>query len=77
MSPVPVYFRAHNLLTSGHDTLNLKWGSTNVYTEDANGKPIYDWTIIDKIFDTYLQRGIKPLAQFSFMPKAMSSKPEP
>ena len=77
MSPVPVYFRAHNLLTSGHDTLNLKWGSTNVYTEDSNGNPIYDWTIIDKIFDTYLQRGIKPLAQFSFMPEALSIKPLP
>ena len=77
MSPVPVYFRAHNLLTSGHDTLSLKWGSTNVYTEDAKGNPIYDWTIIDKIFDTYLTNGIKPLAQFSFMPKALSTKPEP
>ncbi|MBA4850273.1 GH39 family glycosyl hydrolase [Emticicia sp. BO119] len=77
MSPVPVYFRAHNLLTSGHDTLTLKWGSTNVYTEDANGNPIYDWTIVDKIFDTYLERGIKPLAQFSFMPQALSPKPMP
>lgn len=77
MSPVPVYFRAHNLLTSGHDTMNLKWGSTNVYTEDANGKPIYDFTILDKIFDTYLQRGIKPLAQFSFMPEALSTNPQP
>ena len=77
MSPVPVYFRAHNLLTSGHDTLTLKWGSTNVYTEDANGKPVYDWTIVDKIFDTYLQRGVKPLAQFGFMPEALSPKPQP
>lgn len=77
MSPVPVYFRAHNLLTSGHDTLTLKWGSTNVYTEDANGNPVYDWTIVDKIFDTYLERGIKPLAQFSFMPQALSPKPMP
>ncbi len=77
LSPVPVYFRAHNMLTSGHDTLTMKWGSTNVYTEDANGKPIYDWTTVDKIFDTYLQRGIKPLAQFSFMPEALSIKPQP
>lgn len=77
LSPVPVYFRAHNLLTSGHDTMNLKWGSTNVYTEDANGKPIYDFTILDKIFDTYLQRGIKPMAQFSFMPEALSTNPQP
>ena len=77
LSPTPVYFRTHNLLTSGHDTLNLKWGSTNVYTEDAQGNPIYDWTILDKIMDTYIQRGIKPVAQFSFMPEALSSKPTP
>lgn len=77
LSPVPVYFRAHNMLTSGHDTLSMKWGSTNVYTEDANGKPTYDWTLVDKIFDTYQQRGIKPMAQFSFMPEALSTKPQP
>lgn len=77
LSPTPVYFRTHNLLTSGHDTLNLKWGSTNVYSEDAKGKAVYDWTILDKIMDTYIQRGIKPVAQFSFMPEALSSKPQP
>lgn len=77
MNPVPVYFRTHNLLTSGHDTMSLKWGSTNVYTEDAKGNPVYDFTVMDKIFDTYIQRGIKPLAQFGFMPEALSIKPQP
>src|SRR5262249_53152956 len=48
-----VFFRAHNLLTSGDGTPALKWGSTNAYTEDASGRPIYDWTILDRIFDTY------------------------
>src|SRR5450759_2800673 len=48
LSPVPVYVRTHNLLTSGDGTPALKWGSSNVYTEDANGNPVYDWTIIDK-----------------------------
>src|SRR5689334_25189685 len=28
-SPVPVYVRAHNLLTTGDGTPALKWGSTN------------------------------------------------
>src|ERR1043165_4951719 len=36
------YFRAHNLLTSGDGTPALKWGSTDVYNEDAQGNPIYD-----------------------------------
>lgn len=72
-----VYFRTHNLLCTGDGTPALKWGSTNVYTEDAAGNPVYDWTIVDHIFDTYLVRGIKPYVQIGFMPKALSSKPEP
>ncbi|TKC10444.1 beta-xylosidase [Pedobacter polaris] len=77
LSPVPVYVRAHNLLTSGDGTPALKWGSTNAYTEDANGNPIYNWTIVDRIFDTYVKRGMKPLAQIGFMPEALSIKPIP
>jgi xylan 1,4-beta-xylosidase len=77
LSPVPVYVRVHNLLTTGDGTPGLKWGSTNAYTEDANGKPIYDWTIVDRIVDTYLQRKMKPLMQIGFMPEALSVKPQP
>src|SRR6185295_4681747 len=58
LSPKHVYFRAHNLLCSGDGTPALKWGSTGAYSEDAEGKPIYDWTIVDRIFDTYLARGV-------------------
>jgi xylan 1,4-beta-xylosidase len=72
-----VYFRTHNLLNSGDGAPALKWGSTNAYTEDAQGKPVYDWTIVDRIFDTYVQRGLKPYAQIGFMPQALSAKPEP
>ncbi len=72
-----VYFRAHNLLTSGDGTPALKWGSTGVYKEDADGKPIYDWTILDRIFQTYLDRGVRPYVQIGFMPKDLSIKPEP
>lgn len=77
MSPVPVHDRTHNLLTSGDGTPGLKWGSTNIYTEDAQGNPIYNYRIVDSIFDTYMRLGIKPLAQLSFMPQALSSHPDP
>lgn len=73
----PVYVRAHNWLTSGDGTPALKWGSTNAYTEDENGNPVYDWTIIDQIFDCYVERGMKPLVEIGFMPEALSSKPQP
>jgi len=77
LRPKQVYFRTHNLLTTGDGTPALKWGSTNAYTEGAQGKPIYDWTIVDRIFDTYLERGVRPYAQIGFMPEAMSTKPQP
>jgi len=77
LSPVPVYVRAHSLLVTGDGIPSLKWGSTNAYTEDANGNPVYSWTIIDSIFDTYIKRGMKPLAQIGFMPEALSTNPEP
>ena len=77
LSPVPVYVRAHSLLVTGDGKAALKWGSTNAYTEDASGKPRYDWTIVDRIFDTYIERKMKPLVQIGFMPQALSVKPQP
>ncbi|WP_140485255.1 GH39 family glycosyl hydrolase [Flavobacterium sp. GSA192] len=77
LSPVPVYVRTHSLLVSGDGVAALKWGSTNAYTEDTNGNPIYNWKIVDSIFDTYVKRGMKPLAQIGFMPEALSTHPSP
>ncbi|MEL1241868.1 GH39 family glycosyl hydrolase [Flavobacterium flavipallidum] len=77
LSPVPVYVRTHSLLVSGDGVAALKWGSTNAYTEDANGNPVYNWKIVDSIFDTYVKRGMKPLAQIGFMPEALSTHPSP
>src|SRR5260221_299082 len=77
LRPQAVYFRAHNLLTSGDGTASLKWGSTGAYSEDAQGRSVYDWTILDRIFDTYLNRGVRPYVEIGFMPKELSMKPEP
>lgn len=77
LQPKGVYFRTHNLLTSGDGTPAFKWGSTNAYTEDAQGNPIYDWRILDLIFDSYLERGVRPYVQIGFMPQALSTHPLP
>lgn len=76
-SPAPVHIRVHNLLTSGDGTPALKWGSTNVYQEDAAGNPRYDWAIIDRIFDTFTGLGLQPLVELGFMPEALSTGPQP
>jgi len=77
LSSSPVYIRTHFLLATGDGTPGFKWGSTNAYTEDASGKPVYDWTIIDRIFDTYIRAGAKPFVEIGFMPQALSSNPDP
>lgn len=76
ISSEPVYVRAHHLLTSGDGTPGLKWGSTGAYTEGGDGEPIYDWSIVDSIFDTYVERGIKPFVEIGFMPEGLSPHPE-
>jgi len=73
LSPVPVYVRAHHLFTSGDGVPDLKWSSTNVFTLDAAGKPVYDFTILDGIFDAYRDAKVRPMVELGFMPEAMAS----
>lgn len=74
----PVYVRAHNLLNTHEGSpIALKWGSSNVYTEDEDGNPVYDFTMIDRIVDTWIERGMKPLMEIGFMPKALTSHDGP
>jgi xylan 1,4-beta-xylosidase len=73
LSPVPVYIRVHHLLTSGNGRAELKFSSTNVYSEDANEKPVYDFTILDGIFDAYKAAGARPLVELGFMPRDLAA----
>jgi xylan 1,4-beta-xylosidase len=73
LSPAPVYIRAHHLLTSGDGQPKLKWSSTNVFSLDAAGKPVYNFTILDQIFDEYKAAGVRPMVELGFMPKDLAS----
>ncbi|HEY9714971.1 MAG TPA: hypothetical protein V6C72_15995 [Chroococcales cyanobacterium] len=73
LSPEPVYIRAHHLLTSGNGVAELKWSSSNVFSLDANGKPVYDFTITDQTFDEYKKAGVRPYVELGFMPKDLAS----
>jgi xylan 1,4-beta-xylosidase len=77
LSPVPVYIRVHHLFTSGNGIPELKWSSTNVFTLDAQGKPVYNFKILDEIFDTFQQAGVRPMVELGFMPKDLTSGPDP
>ncbi len=55
----------------------MKWGSTNVYAEDADGNAVYDWRATDEILDAFAAAGVRPLVELGFMPEALSSHPAP
>ena len=73
LSPVPVSIRAHHLLTSGNGVPELKWSSTNIYHEDASGKPVYDFTLLDGIFDAFKTAGVRPMVELGFMPEDLAA----
>ena len=74
LTPLPVYIRAHHLLTSGDGTPELKWSSTGVYREDAQGNPVYNFTILDGLFDGYKAAGVRPMVELGFMPEDLAAK---
>ncbi len=73
----PVRVRSHFLFNTGDGTPGLKWGSTNVYTEDGAGNPIYDWSLTDGIMDAITTAGVFPFVELGFMPQALSTHPDP
>ena len=38
---------------------------------------MYDWKIVDGILDTFVNAGAKPFVEIGFMPKALSTHPDP
>ncbi len=73
----PAHVRSHFLLNTGDGTPAMKWGSTNVYTEDAAGNPVYSWDLTDGIMDAITSVGAFPLVELGFMPEALSTHPTP
>ncbi|SHM99200.1 GH39 family glycosyl hydrolase [Gracilibacillus kekensis] len=60
------YIRGHGLL---HDDIGI-------YREievDGVKRPFYNFTYIDRIFDSFLDLGLKPFIEIGFMPKLLAS----
>ncbi|MGN1007652.1 MAG: helix-turn-helix domain-containing protein, partial [Butyricicoccus sp.] len=56
------YIRFHGLLDD--DML--------VYSEDAHGNPLLDFTLVDLLFDFVLSIGLKPYVEFGFVPSLLA-----
>jgi xylan 1,4-beta-xylosidase len=59
------YVRFHAIF---HDEVGL-------YDEDAAGKPLYNFSYVDQIYDGLLANKVRPFIELSFMPKKLTSDP--
>jgi xylan 1,4-beta-xylosidase len=57
------YVRFHNIL---HDEVGL-------FHIDASGRPVYNFSYVDQIYDGLLENGIRPFIEIDFMPFELSS----
>ncbi len=44
-----------------------------LYDEDAQGRPVYNFSYIDQLYDGLLENGVRPFVELSFMPRKLSS----
>ena len=70
----PYAVRAHNLYTSGPGRALPHWSSGNVYHEDAQGRPCFDWSVADPILDAWVKHGCRPIIELGFCPMALVPK---
>jgi len=50
-----------------------------IYREDKIGdtvQPFYNFTYIDRIYDSFLDLGIRPFVEIGFMPSKLASGPQ-
>ena len=59
------YIRFHAIF---HDVL----GTVRV----VDGKTVYDWSGIDRLYDQLLSKGIRPFVELGFTPQAMAASPQ-
>ena len=57
-----------------HGILNDEVG---VYNQDDHGKPSYNFSYVDQIYDGLLANGVRPFVEISFMPKLLAANPAP
>ncbi len=59
------YIRFHAIF---HDEVGL-------YDEDSEGKPVYNFSYVDQIYDGLLENHVRPFVELSFMPRKLAAEP--
>lgn len=66
------YVRTHNLFSDGLARGRPIYFGTRIYSEDAQGRPRYQWWFLDEVLDIWLAAGLKPIMEVDFMPDALA-----
>ena len=69
VAETPYHVRNHNALTSGNGLSEPARGSTNVYQEAPDGSAVYDWAIVDRLYDVIVGAGFHPVVELGFLPR--------
>jgi xylan 1,4-beta-xylosidase len=59
------YIRFHAIF---HDEVGL-------YDEDSEGRPVYNFSYVDQIYDGLLENHVRPFVELSFMPRKLAAEP--
>src|SRR3989449_11179963 len=65
----PYYVRSHYIFNSGIGWSLPHWGAGNVYHEDAAGRPFYDFSIADEVYDAVGEAGHSALGGLALTPR--------
>lgn len=68
------YIRCHNAFSDGFPGQQPEseiWGC-RVYSETPDGQPRYNWQYLDRVLDTWVKAGLKPIFETDFMPDALA-----
>ncbi len=60
------YVRFHGILDD----------EVGVYNVDEHGRPVYNFSYVDQIYDGLLKNGVRPVVEISFMPKKLAANPD-
>ncbi len=63
------HIRPHYVFCSGSGFAIPHWGNGNVYHEDDEGNPSYDFTIVDQVYDAIVGAGHHVLVELGFTPR--------
>ena len=67
-----IYLRNHYTLTR-YIRQGLEVG-IQVYSEDENGQPAYDFTRVNRIYGEFVKRGLKPVVEYDYMPQGLTNR---